>query len=167
MAQVTLGGNPTSTIGDLPQTGSKAPEFTFTGTDMKDKKFGDFAGKKVILNIFPSVDTGVCAASIRKFNEEAASLDNTVVLCLSMDLPFAQQRFCGAEGIEMVIMGSGFRDGGDFGKTYGVTHTDSDFKGLYSRAIIVIDENGEVTYTEQVPEIGQEPDYAKALAAVK
>lgn len=166
MAKITIGGNPTTTSGDLPQIGSKAPSFAFVGTDMQEFSSEKFTGKKMILNIFPSVDTGVCAASIRAFNKAASELKNTVVLCLSMDLPFAQKRFCGAEGIENVVMGSGFLDGGRFGKDYGVSLMDAAFKGLYSRAVVVVDENGAVTYTEQVPEIGQEPDYEKALASI-
>ena len=120
----------------------------------------------MVLNIFPSVDTGVCSASVRKFNENAASLENTVVLCISMDLPFAMARFCGAEGIEDVVMASGFRDGGNFGNDYGVMSDTGGFAGLYSRAVVVVNEDGAVAYTEQVPEIGQEPNYEAALAAL-
>ena len=166
MAQVTLGGNPTNTSGDIPKAGDIAPNFTTVGVDMAPFSLDTHKGKKVVLNIFPSVDTGVCAASIREFNKAAATLDNTVILCLSMDLPFAQQRFCGAEGIENVVMGSGFQDGGDFGTKYGVLLTDSGFKGLYARAVVVIDEGGTVQYAELVPEIGQEPNYEAALAAL-
>ena len=166
MAQITLGGNPTNTSGDLPAKGSKAPGFTLAGVDLVDFSMEKFAGKKLILNIFPSVDTGVCAASVREFNKSAASLDNTVVLCISMDLPFAQQRFCGAEGIENVVMASGFRNGAKFGSDYGVMLADGGFQGLFARAVVVVDENGEVTHTELVPEIGQEPNYEAALNAV-
>ncbi len=167
MAKITLGGNPCNTIGDLPALGSVAPNFTLVKPDMTSASLSDYKGKKVILNIFPSVDTGVCAASIRKFNQEAANLDNTVVLCISRDLPFAQSRFCGAEGIENVITLSNFRDGGAFGKAYGVEIVDGGFASLDARSVVVIDENGKVTYTELVPEIGNEPNYEGALNAVK
>lgn len=166
MAKITIGGNPTTTIGSLPDVGSTAPAFTAVGLDMEEFSSEKFKGKKLILNIFPSVDTSVCAASVRAFNKTASELENTVVLCLSMDLPFAQKRFCGAEGIENVEMGSGFADNGNFGKDYGVMLIDAAFKGLYSRAVVVIDEQGVVKYTELVPEIGQEPDYDKALEAI-
>ena len=166
MAQITLGGNPATTVGELPAVGSKAPDFNLTGLQFQSISLADYAGKKVILNIFPSIDTGVCATSVRHFNKSAASLDNTVVLCISVDLPFAQARFCGAEGIENVVMASGYKDGGSFGKSYGVTFSSSKFDGLYSRSIVVIDESGKVVYTEQVPETGQEPNYDGALAAL-
>lgn len=166
MAQITLGGNPCKTSGDLPAVGSKAPSFSLTAVDMSTRTLDEFEGKKVILNIFPSVDTGVCAASIRKFNQEAASLDNAVVLCISMDLPFAQKRFCGAEGIENVITLSNFRDGNSFGNQYGVRITDGGFAGLDARAVVVLDEEGVVKYTELVPEIGSEPNYEEALKNV-
>ncbi len=166
MAQITLGGNPTNTSGDLPKVGEPAPAFSLTKTDMSTSTLADYAGKKVILNIFPSVDTGVCAASIRRFNQEASGLDNTIVLCISMDLPFAQQRFCGAEGIENVITLSNFRDKGAFGRDYGVEIVDGGFAGLDARAVVVVDEEGKVKYTELVPEIGQEPNYDEALKSI-
>jgi thiol peroxidase len=165
MANITLGGNPATTCGDLPAIGTKAPNFSLVKTDMSVSTMDDFAGSKLILNIFPSVDTGVCAASVRHFNEKVSSLANTKVLCISRDLPFAQQRFCGAEGLENVINLSDFVDG-SFGKDYGLEITDSAFRGLHSRVIIILDETGMVTYTEQVPEIGQAPDFEAALAAL-
>jgi len=165
MSTVTLKGNPVHTAGSLPATGSKAPDFVLTGTDLSDKTSAEYKGKRVILNIFPSVDTGVCAASVRKFNQEASGLDNTVVLCISNDLPFALARFCGAEGLENVIPVSAFRS--SFGNDYGVTITDSPLKNLLSRSVVVLDEEGVVTYTEQVPETTQEPDYEAALASLK
>lgn len=165
MAEITLGGAPATTKGNLPEVGSEAPMFVLTKPDMKSISLDDLKGKKVILNIFPSVDTGVCATSIRKFNEKAASLENTTIVCVSMDLPFAQARFCGAEGIENVVMGSDFK-AGQFGVDYGIRVETGAFEGLHSRAIVVLDENGKVAYTEQVPEIGQEPNYEAALAAL-
>jgi thioredoxin-dependent peroxiredoxin len=166
MAKVTLGGNAANTAGNLPEVKKKAPDFILVKTDLSEVSLSDYRGKNVILNIFPSVDTQVCATSVRKFNEQAASLANTVVLCISKDLPFAQARFCGAEGIENAIPLSNFRDD-TFGNDYGVTLQDGAFKGLNARAVVVIDPQGNVTYTELVPEIGNEPDYEKALAAVK
>ena len=166
MAQITLGGAPASTVGELPQVGSEAPAFLLTKTDMGTISLDDLKGKKVVLNIFPSVDTGVCAMSVREFNQRATSLDNTAVVCISMDLPFAQARFCGAEGIENVIMGSGFNNSGQFGKDYGVAVSVSAFTGLYARAIVVIDESGKVSHTELVPEIGHEPNYDAAVAVL-
>ena len=163
MAQITLGGNPANTIGNLPEKGTKATDFTLVKSDMSTASLKDFIGQKLILNIFPSVDTGVCAASVRHFNEKAAAMSNTMVLCISRDLPFAQARFCGAEGIENVIMLSDFVDG-SFGKSYGLEITDGAFRGLHSRVIIIVDEQGTVTYTEQVPEIGQAPDFEAALS---
>ncbi len=165
MAKITLGGNPANTIGNLPEVGSKAPEFSLVKTDMSVATLSEYQGSKVILNIFPSVDTGVCAASVRHFNAEVSNLENTVVLCISKDLPFAQKRFCGAEGLENVVNLSDFVDG-LFGKTYGLEIIDGAFRGLHSRVIIIIDENGVVTYTEQVPEIGQAPNFEAALAAL-
>ena len=167
MADITLGGKPAKTNGELPSNGSVAPDFTLIKPDMTEVSLSDFKGKKVILNIFPSVDTGVCSASIRKFNQEAASLDNTVVLCISKDLPFAQKRFCGAEGIEDVITLSAFRDKTTFQEKYGVAILDGAFEGLNARAVVVVGEDGNVKYTQLVPEIGQEPDYESAIAAVK
>jgi thiol peroxidase len=166
MAKVTLGGNPINTIGELPAVGSKAPDFSLTKTDLSDVALKDFAGKKVILNIFPSLDTAVCAASVRKFNAEANNLENTAVLCVSADLPFAQSRFCGAEGLDRVIPLSAMR-GRIFGKTYGVLLVDGPLAGVFARAIVVLDENGTVTYTQLVPEIKEEPNYEEALAAAK
>jgi thiol peroxidase len=166
MAKVTLGGNPSNTVADLPSKGQNAPDFKLVKTDMSEVSLSDYKGKNVILNIFPSVDTDVCAMSVRKFNEEAAALDNTVVLCISKDLPFAQARFCGAEGIENAIAVSNFRND-SFGKDYGVELADGGFKGLNARAVVVVNPDGEVSYTELVPEIGNEPDYEKALEVVK
>jgi thiol peroxidase len=166
MADIKFKGNPIHSVGTLPALGSKAPDFKLTKTDLSDVSLKDFAGKKVILNIFPSIDTGVCATSVRKFNTEAAGLPNTVVVGVSKDLPFAHKRFCGAENITGVVTTSDLREG-SFGKAYGVTMTDGPLAGLFSRSIVVLDEQGSVKYVEQVPEITQEPDYAKALAAVK
>jgi len=162
MAQITLGGNPAETNGTPPAIGSTAPNFTLVATDMSSKSLADYDGFRKILNIFPSVDTGICAASARKFNEEASKLENTKVLCISRDLPFAQNRFCAAEGLENVEMLSDFQDG-SFGRDYGLEITKSAFTGLHARVVIVLDENNQVLYTEQVPEIGQAPDYASAL----
>jgi len=165
MASITLGGAPTNTVGELPAVGSKAPNFTLSASDLSSKSLADFSGSNLILNIFPSVDTGVCATSVRTFNKTAASLENTKVLCISRDLPFAQARFCGAEGIENVVMLSDFADG-SFGKDYGVEIADGAFSNLHSRAIVVVNGNGDVVYTEQVPEVGQEPNYDAALATI-
>ena len=166
MARITLKGNPINTSGNLPSVGSKAPDFRLTKNDLSDVSLKDFSGKKVVLNIFPSIDTGVCAASVRKFNEAAAKLSNAVVLCVSADLPFAQKRFCGAEGISNVVMGSELHEK-KFGETYGVRITDGGLAGLLARSVVVIDEKGNVKYTEQVPEIGQEPNYDAALKAAQ
>lgn len=164
-AQTKLGPNTANLIGMLPSLGSKAPAFTLTANDMSDKSLSDFAGKNIVLNIFPSVDTGVCATSIRKFNQHLASLQNTVVLCISKDLPFAQKRFCGTEGIDKAITLSDFRGRG-FGKAYGVELTDTAFAGLFARAVVVIDPTGKVKYIELVPQIGEEPNYDAALKAL-
>jgi thiol peroxidase len=166
MAKITFKGNPVATIGELPKVGSPAPAFTLTKNDLSPLGSKDLAGKNVVLNIFPSIDTGVCATSVRKFNEKAASLPNTVVLCVSKDLPFAMKRFCGAEGIEKVTTASWFR-GPDFGKDFGVLMTDGPLAGLFARAIVVLDATGKVRHTELVPEIAQEPDYDRAIAAVR
>ena len=166
MAKITFKGNPINSIGTLPAVGSKAPDFKLTKTDLSDVSLKDFAGKMIILNIFPSIDTGVCATSVRKFNTEAAGLPNTVVVGVSKDLPFAHKRFCGAENITGVVTTSDLREG-SFGKAYGVTMSEGPLAGLFSRSIVVIDEKGNVKYAEQVPEITQEPDYAKAIAAVR
>jgi thiol peroxidase len=165
MALTKLGPHDANTIGDLPAIGSAAADFILTGTNMKDVSFKDFAGKNVVLNIFPSVDTSTCSTSVREFNKRVASVDNTVVLCISKDLPFAQKRFCGAEGIDRAITLSDFRGRG-FGKTYGVELMDGAFAGLFARAVVVIDAMGKVKYTELVPQIGQEPNYESALNAI-
>ncbi|PRY47225.1 thiol peroxidase (atypical 2-Cys peroxiredoxin) [Spirosoma oryzae] len=162
---ITLGGKPIHTVGKLPPVGSSIKEVMLTGVDLKDNALADYKGKYVIMNIFPSVNTGVCSKSVRKFNEDAAGLKNTTVLCISKDLPFAQKAFCGAEGIKNVVMLSDFRT--DFGHTYGVQIADGPMKGLLSRAVIVVNPEGKIVYEQQVPEIGQEPDYAAALAAIK
>lgn len=165
MGQVTLRGNPISTSGDLPKVGSAAPAFQLTKSDLSEVSLGDLAGKRVVLNIFPSVDTPTCATSVRTFNAKASELDNTVVLCVSADLPFAAGRFCGAEGLTNVSTGSDFRHK-DFGTTYGVTMTSGPLAGLLARSVVVIDEAGKVAYTELVPEIAQEPDYEAAIKAL-
>ncbi len=165
MAQVTFKGNAVNTSGNLPGVGDNAPDVTLTDVDLQDKKLSDYKGKKVVLNIFPSINTGVCATSVRKFNEKASALDGAVVLCVSKDLPFAQSNFCAAEGLKNVVMLSDFRS--DFGKEYGVEITDGPMKGLLSRAIVVVDEEGKVVYNEQVSEIANEPDYATALDHLK
>lgn len=165
MAQITLGGNAINTIGNLPSPGDSASNFSLTTVDMTTANLETYSGKRKILNIFPSVDTGVCATSVRTFNTQAASLENAVVLCISRDLPFAQKRFCGAEGISNVIMLSDFIDG-SFGKSYGVEIIDGKFTGLHARAIVVLDENNKVLHSELVPEIAQEPNYEAALAAL-
>jgi thiol peroxidase len=166
MAQVTFKGNPIQIAAGLPEIGSSAPDFSVVKTDLVSISLSELKGRKVVLNIFPSIDTPVCAAAVRRFNEEAAKLNNTTVLCISKDLPFAHKRFCAAEGIDNVIAGSEFRDS-SFSDAYGVLIQDEPLAGLFSRAIVIIDEQGTVVYTEQVPEIGQEPDYDKALAAIK
>jgi thiol peroxidase len=164
MAEVTLGGNPVHTSGELPAVGSAAPAFTLTGANLGDVGSADFAGKTVVLNIFPSIDTPTCATSVRTFNERAASIDDAVVLCVSKDLPFAQGRFCGAEGIDNVQTGSAFRS--SFGDDFGVTLTDGALAGVFARAIVVVGPDGNVKHTELVPEIAQEPDYEAALGAI-
>jgi thioredoxin-dependent peroxiredoxin len=166
MATVTLGGNPVNTIGTLPETGTAAPDFTLVKTDLSTASLSDFKGTRLVLNIFPSVDTGTCAASVRKFNQEASGLENTKVLCISRDLPFAQARFCGAEGLSNVVSLSDFQEG-SFGRAYGVTFTEGPLKGLLSRAVVVVNENGEVVYTEQVAETKDEPNYEAALVSLK
>lgn len=165
MAKITLGGNPANTNGELPAVGTQVPEFILRKSDLSAAILSDYSGKKLVMNIFPSVDTGICATSVRHFNENASQMENTRVLCISRDLPFAQARFCGAEGIENVEMLSDFTDG-SFGKAYGLEIIDGAFQGLHSRVIIIVDENGIVKYTEQVPEIGQAPDFEAALAAL-
>lgn len=165
MANITLGGNAVNTAGEIPQKGDIAPEFKLTNTDLKDRHLSDYRGKKVILNIFPSIDTPVCASSVRTFNERASKMENVVVLNISKDLPMAHKRFCAAEGLEDVESLAEFRDF-NFSREYQVTMLDGALAGLMSRAVIVLDEEGSVLYSEQVPEIGQEPDYEAALAAV-
>jgi len=163
MAQITLRGNQINTVGELPSVGSPAPKFTLTGTDLGEVSSSQFSGTPVLLNIFPSVDTPVCATSVRTFNERAAA-GGVSILCVSKDLPFAQNRFCGAERIENVKTASAFRDG--FGEDYGVTIVDGPMAGLLARAIVVIGADGNVAYTELVPEIAEEPNYDAALAAL-
>jgi thiol peroxidase len=162
---ITMGGNAIHTVGKLPAVGTQVKDFTLTGVDLKDKTLSEYKGKYVIMNIFPSVNTGVCSKSVRKFNQDAAGLKNATVLCISKDLPFAQKAFCGSEGINNVVMLSDFRT--DFGSTYGVQIADGPMKGLLSRAVIVVNPEGKIVYEQQVPEIGQEPDYAAAIAAIK
>lgn len=166
MATITFKGNPVQTIGTLPAQGSKAPDFRLTESDLKDVGLADFAGHVKILNIVPSLDTGVCAASARAFNKAAAALGKVVILTISRDLPFAQRRFCEAEGIDKVLTLSELRDR-EFGKTYGVEMTTGPLAGLLSRAVVVLDAQNTVVYTQQVPEIAQEPDYESTLAAAK
>ena len=162
MARITLKGNPINTIGTLPEIGSQAPDFKLTKIDLSDVSLKDFAGKRMILNISPSIDTGICADSVRRFNIAADKLEKTVILYISLDLPFAHKRFCEAEGIKSVISVSGLRTR-SFGKDYGVLITDGPMEGLFSRAVVILDEHGKVIYTEQVPEIGQDPNYEEAL----
>ena len=166
MAEITFKGNPIHTGGSLPTVGEKAPSFALTAADLSEKTLADYAGKNVVLNIFPSVDTGVCAQSVRTFNKEVSSAENTVVLCISKDLPFALSRFCAAEGLENVVTLSDFKND-EFANAYGVKLEDGPLNGLLARAVVVINPNGEVAYTELVPEIAQEPDYKDALAAIK
>lgn len=166
MAKITLAGNQINTIGELPKKGTKASDFSLVKTDLSTLSLKDLKGKKVVLNIFPSLDTDVCAASVRRFNKEVGDLKNTVVVCVSKDLPFAHKRFCTTEGLENVLNASDFKDG-SFGEKYGVTIADGPLAGLHSRAVVVLDEEGKVVYNEQVPEIVQEPNYEAALNAVK
>lgn len=170
MATITLEGNKIETVGTLPKTGAKAPDFKLLDGGLAEKTLASYQGKKLVLNIFPSIDTGVCATSVRRFNQEAASLPNVQVLCISVDLPFAQGRFCAAEGIKNVETLSAYQDpfrAPSFGNDYGVRIVSGPLLGLLSRAVVVLDENGTVKYTEQVPEITQEPNYEAALAALK
>lgn len=166
MATITFKGQEVQTSGELPAVGSQAPDFKLTAADLSDKTLSDFQGKRVVMNIFPSIDTGTCAASVRTFNKEAAALDNTVILCISKDLPFAQGRFCAAEGIDNVVVLSEYKDQ-SFSENYPLKIEGKPLEGLFSRAVIVLDEQGKVTYTEQVPEVTEEPDYASALAVLK
>jgi thiol peroxidase len=165
MSQITLQGNPVQTIGSLPAVGMPAPSFELVKSDLTEANLQDFGGKNIILNIFPSLDTSVCAASVRRFNKEAGEAPDTVVLCISADLPFAHKRFCEAEGLNDVIPLSVFRSP-EFGRDYGVTFTSGALIGLLSRAVVIIDRSGKVAYTEQIPEIGQEPDYDAALLVI-
>jgi len=166
MANVLLKGESTSTSGELPKTGEKVKDFSLTKTDLSRVSLKDFAGSKLVFNIFPSVDTGTCAASVRQFNKLASEVPNTKILCISRDLPFAMKRFCGAEGIENVVTLSDFATG-EFGKNYGLEITSGPLKDLHSRVVIVTDENGVIKYTEQVSDIVNEPDYEKAIQALK
>jgi thioredoxin-dependent peroxiredoxin len=166
MAQVTLRGNPIHTSGNLPAAGSPAPSFTLTGTDLGEVKLEQFKGQRVVLNVFPSLDTPTCATSVRQFNARASQAANTTVLCVSADLPFAAKRFCVAEGLDKVVPASSFRSG-DFGKAYGLDLVDGPLRGLLARAVVVVDEHGKVIHTELVGEIAQEPDYDAALKALK
>jgi thiol peroxidase len=166
MAETKVGGNPVHTAGDLPATGQPAPAFTVVKGDLSPISLSDLAGQRVVLNIFPSIDTPTCAASVRRFNQAAANLENTTVLNVSLDLPFAQARFCGAEGLTNVVNASDFRDG-SFGQAYGVRLVDGKLEGLFARAVVVVGEDGTVLHTELVPEIAQEPDYDAALAALQ
>lgn len=166
MAQITFKGNAIHTLGNLPEIGSPAPDFKLTASDLSEKTLSNYQGKNVVLNIFPSVDTGVCAQSVRTFNKEVSAVDNTVVLCISKDLPFALNRFCAAEGLQNVETLSDFKTN-DFTNAYGVQMTDGPLNGLMSRAVVVINPEGKVVYSEQVPEITQEPDYNNAINALK
>lgn len=164
MASVTLKGNPQNTNGELPPVGQQAPDFTLVNTDLADVKLSDFQGKRVVLNIFPSVDTPTCAQSVRHFNAEASALKNTEVVCVSQDLPFALARFCGAEGLDKVTTASAFRS--SFADDYGVRLADGPLAGLTARAVVVVDEQGKVLHTELVSEISSEPNYEAALNAL-
>ncbi len=165
MTTITLKGNPINTVGELPIVGSHAPTFSLVAADLTEISLDSLFGKRVVLNIFPSIDTGTCAMSVRKFNEKASGLENTVVLCVSADLPFAAARFCGAEGIANVKTGSVFRQP-SFGEDYGVTITNGPLAGLLSRCVVVIDESGKIIHTEQVSETTEEPNYSRALAVL-
>jgi thiol peroxidase len=166
MAAITIGGKTVHTSGNMPQKGEMAPDFALTNTDLKTVTLDELKGKKLVLNVFPSIDTTVCAASVRMFSKEVVALPNTLVVNISRDLPFAYKRFCAMEGIENAIGLADFKDK-SFGKQYGLEMIDGPFAGLLSRAVLVLNEKGEVIYTEQVPEIADEPDYEAALAAVK
>lgn len=167
MAKITLQGNTINTNGNLPETGVVAPDFKLTKTDLSDFALADLKGKKVVLNIFPSLDTAVCAASVRKFNAEASSLENTEVVCVSKDLPFAHARFCTTEGLEKVTSASELRADSNFAERYGVTVIDGPMAGLMARAVVVLDEEGKVVYSQLVPEIVEEPNYEAAINALK
>ncbi|NJN43251.1 MAG: thiol peroxidase [Flammeovirgaceae bacterium] len=165
MAQTKLGDNVVNTNGDLPKVGTKLSAFTLVNTDRQEVNSSEYSGKKIVLNIFPSIDTGICSASVREFNKRAASFSNTVVLCISKDLPFAHKRFCGAEGIDKVVSLSDYRAQG-FAKSYGVEMIDGNMKGLFARVVIVADESGTIKHVELVPAIGQEPNYDAAVKAL-
>ena len=165
MSQITLRGNPINTAGTLPPVGAATPAFSLTKGDLSEVTNADLTGKKVVINIFPSVDTAVCATSVRTFNQRAGDLPDTVVLCVSADLPFAQGRFCGAEGLTNVTTASEFRDHA-FGDTFGVRMVDGPLRGLLARAVVVLDESGTVIHSELVPEIASEPDYDAAIAVL-
>ncbi|RED49553.1 thiol peroxidase [Seonamhaeicola aphaedonensis] len=162
MATVSLKGNAINTKGELPSVGTHAPDFELAASDLSNKTLSDYKGSRVIMNIFHSIDTGTCAASVRQFNQEASELENTKILCISKDLPFAMSRFCGAEGIDNVETLSDFRDG-NFGEAYNLTYVDGPIRGLLARAIVVLDENGKILHTEQVQEVVEEPNYQAAL----
>ena len=164
MSTIRFHGEPANTVGELPAVGSAAPAFALTAADLSDLTSESLAGKRVVLNIFPSIDTGVCAASVREFNKRAASLDNTAVVCVSADLPFAAGRFCAAEGIDDVLVGSSFRS--SFGKDYGVTLVDTPLAGLLARAVVVLDADGTVLHEELVADMANEPNYAAAVAVL-
>lgn len=166
MAQVTLRGNPVQTIGNLPAVGEAAPGFTLVDKELQEVTLAAYAGQKVVLNIFPSVDTPTCAMSVRRFNADIEKTANAVAVCVSMDLPFAHARFCGAEGLEKIVSASAFRNA-EFGEHYGVRFTDGPLKGLFARAVVVVDANGRVVYNQLVPEIAEEPDYEAALQALQ
>ena len=166
MAKTALKGNEVNTSGNLPAIGADAPNGVLVNTDLSEITLSSFKGKRVILNIYPSVDTGICAMSTVRFNKEASKLENTQIICVSKDLPFALGRYCGTEGIDNIMTLSNFRDGGDFGKAYGVEMVDGPLKGLNARAIVVVNEEGNVVYTELVSEITIEPDYEKAMGAL-
>ncbi len=166
MAKITFRETPVNTVGELPAIGSKAPDFTLVSSELSDIKLSGYKGKNVVLNIFPSLDTGVCAASVRRFNKEASSLKETVVLGISADLPFSAGRFCTTEGLEDVVTLSTFRDNNEFGNAYGVLMTDGPLKGLLARAVVVLNADGEVIYKELVPEIAQEPNYESAINSI-
>jgi thioredoxin-dependent peroxiredoxin len=164
MATTSLRGTPVHTVGDLPAVGDQVPAYTLTGSDLTEVSSDSFSGSRVVLNVFPSLDTATCAASVRRFNELASSLANTVVVCASADLPFAMRRFCGVEGLDAVVTGSAFRS--TFGTDLGVTMVDGPMRGLLARAVVVVDTEGSVLHTELVPSIGSEPDYDAAVAAL-
>jgi thiol peroxidase len=165
MAEITLGTQAVHTSGEMPKKGEKAPDFKLVGTDLSEVKLADFAGKKLVINVFPSIDTQVCAASVREFSKAATTLENTQVIHVSRDLPFAHKRFCAVEGLQNVKSLAEYKDH-NFGKTYGLDMVDGKLAGLLSRAVLVLNENGQIVYTQQVPDIGEEPDYEAALAAL-